>query len=167
MHPADSERPPSWQRNLLWLWLGAWIGVMGFFGSVTRAAFHFVPDPEVAGRLVGSLLMPLLSISAISGVGLSVLAATLRRGRVAIVLPLVLATASLINQFGVSPAVAEIRLTDPGLAPELAARFAALHRLSVWLFVATAIGTVLLAITHGLAEARQARELRPVPARAS
>jgi hypothetical protein len=57
--------------------------------------------------------------------------------------------------------VAEIRLTDPNLVPELAARFAALHRLSVWLFVGTGIGVVVLAVGHGLAEIRQARESHP------
>lgn len=134
---------------------------MAFFGSLTRVAFRIVPDAATAGQLVGALLDPMLSISAISGLGLSILAASLGRGRVTIVLPLVLSTASLINKFGVSPAVAEIDLTDPSLAPELAARFGALHRLSVWLFVGTGIGTVVLAVAHALAQARQARQLRP------
>jgi hypothetical protein len=137
---------------------------MGLFGMVTRVAFEVVPDPETAGHLVRRLLDPILMAGTASGLGLSLLAGSLRRGRVAIVLPLVLATACLINQFGVSPAVAEIQLTDPGLPPELAARFAALHRLSVWLFVGTGVGAVALAVTHGLAEARQARELRPARA---
>jgi hypothetical protein len=165
--PTAAAPHPRWQRNLLWLWLGAWIGVMGLFGMVTRVAFQVVPDPEVTGHLVRALLDPILMASTISGFGLSLLAGILRRGRVAIVLPLVLAAACLINQFGVSPAVAEIRLTDPDLAPELAARFAALHRLSVWLFVGTALGTVALAVAHGLAESRQAREMRPAHASAA
>jgi hypothetical protein len=157
-----ADRGRAWQRNLLWLWLGAWIGATTLFGAVTRVVFRFVSDTTTAGHLVGALLDPMLTIGAISGVGLSLLAASLRRGRVTIVLPLVLSTASLINKFGVSPAVAEIHLADPALAPELAARFAALHRLSVWLFVGTGIGTVVLAVAHGLAEARQAREMGPV-----
>jgi hypothetical protein len=144
-------------RSLLWLWLGAWIGAMALFGAVTRVAFRVIPDPAVAGSLVGSLLHPLLAIGALSGVVLSMLAIRLGRGRVTIVLPLVLATACLINQFGVSRAVAEIRLTDPGLSPELARRFAALHRLSVWLFVGTGAGAVVLAFTHALTETKRAR----------
>ena len=161
MVASASLRGPAWLRNVVWLWLGAWIGSMVLFGSLTRVAFRVVPDPATAGHLVRALLDPMLSFGAISGIGLSILAAVLRRGRVAIVLPLVLSTASLINQFGVSPAVAEIQLTDPSLAPELAARFAALHRLSVWLFVGTGMGSAVLAIAHGLAEARQSRAMRP------
>ena len=134
---------------------------MALFGSLTRVTFRVVPDPETAGHLVRALLDPMLTISAISGLSLSMLAATMRRGRFTIALPLVLTAASLVNKFGVSPAVAEIHLTDPTLAPELAARFAALHRLSVWLFVGTGLGAVVLAVAHGLAEVRQARELRP------
>jgi len=156
--PAAAPRRIRWQRDLLWLWLGAWLGSMALFGSLTRVAFQVVPDPAAVGHLVGALLRPMLTVCAISGIGLSALAGWMRRGGVTIVLPLVLATASLINQFGVSPAVAEIELTDPRLAPGLAARFSALHRLSVWLFVATGVGVVALAIAHALAEARQARE---------
>lgn len=148
-------------RSTLWLWLGAWIGAMALFSAATRVAFQVIPDPAVAGSLVGALLHPLLAIGAISGVVLSILAIRLGRGRVTIVLPLVLATACLINQFGVSRAVAEIPLTDPGLSPELAGRFAALHRLSVWLFVGTGAGAVVLAVAHALAEARMARGARP------
>lgn len=148
-------------RPILWLWLGAWIGAMACFGAMTRTAFALIPDPAVAGSLVAALLHPLLAIGALSGVGLSILAIRMGRGRVTIVLPLVLATACLINQFGVSRAVAEIRLTDPGLSPELAGRFAALHRLSVWLFVGTGAGAVILAVAHALAEARPARGPRP------
>jgi len=161
-----ARRSPVWLRNLLWLWLGAWIGAMALFGAMTRAAFRVVGDPATAGALVGELLHPMLALSAVSGVGLALIAARLQRGRFTIGLSLVLATASLINQFGVSPAVAEIQLTDPNLVPELAARFAALHRLSVWLFVGTGVGAAVLAFAHGLAEIRQARELRPEAAAA-
>lgn len=158
--PAGPADRPS-IRAVLWLWLGAWIGAMALFGALTRVAFRVVPDPAVAGLLVGALLHPLLAVGAISGVGLSILAIRLGHGRFTIVLPLVLATACLINQFGVSRAVAEIRLTDPGLSPELASRFAALHRLSVWLFVGTAAGAVVLGAAHAIAEARLARGSRP------
>lgn len=153
--------PPGSLRPILWLWLGAWIGAMACFGAMTRSAFGVIPDPAVAGSLVAALLHPLLAIGAVSGIGLSILALWMGRGRVTIVLPLILATACLINQFGVSRAVAEIRLTDPGLSPELASRFAALHRLSVWLFTGTGVGAVLLAIAHARVEARLARGPRP------
>jgi len=134
---------------------------MAFFGATTSIAFRLIPDPAVAGSLVGALLNPLLAIGALSGVGLSILAMRLGRGPVTIVLPLVLAAACLVNQFGVSRAVAEIPLTDPGLSPELASRFATLHRLSVWLFSGTGLGAVALAAFHAIAEARETRGRRP------
>jgi hypothetical protein len=130
---------------------------MAFFGALARNAFRVIPDPAVAGDLVGSILGPLLVIGAVSGLGLSALAIRLGRGRFTIVAPLVLSAACLLNQFGVSPAVAEIRLDDPALSPELAARFAALHKLSVWLFMGTAVGLVALVVAHALAEARGTR----------
>lgn len=161
MADVAARRAPAWARNLLWLWLGAWIGSMALMGATTRVAFRVIGDPKVAGDLVRALLDPMLAFGALSGLGLSAIAVALRRGRFTIVLPLVLATASLINQFGVSPAVAEIELTDPSLAPDLAARFAALHRLSVWLFVGVGVGAAVLAVAHGLSERREARDSHP------
>lgn len=158
--PIGSRTPAS-LRAVIWLWLGAWIGAMALFGWVARAAFRVVPDPSVAGHLIGTLLDPMLAAGAISGIGLSALAVRLQSGRVTIVLPLVLTTACLINQFGVSRAVAEIQLSDPGLSPELAARFSALHRLSVWLFVGTGLGTLVLGVAHALAQGREARAGSP------
>jgi hypothetical protein len=136
---------------------------MAFFGLLARTAFRVVPEPAVAGHLVGALLDPMLTAGAVSGLGLCALALRLQSGRVTIVLPLVLATACLLNQFGVARAVAEIPLGEPGLSPELAARFSALHRLSVWLFVGTGLGAIALAVAHGLAQVRHARGESPAP----
>lgn len=147
-----------------WIWLGAWLGTIALFSATARAAFRVVPNPEIAGQLVGELLHPLLAFGAVSGVALAGLAARLRRGAFTIVLPLVLTTACLVNQFGVTRAVAEIRLTDPGLAPEMAARFAALHRLSVWLFIGVGVGVLILAAAHVRAELREARGSAPTSA---
>lgn len=156
---GHSDRPVL--RSILWIWLGAWIGAMALFVATATNAFRLIPDPAVAGSLVGALLGSLLTIGAVSGVGLSILAIRLGRGPVTIVLPLVLAAACLINQFGVTQAVAEIPLTDPGLSPEQARRFATLHRLSVWLFTGTGLGAVLLAAFHVVAETRETRGRRP------
>jgi hypothetical protein len=160
--PAASTAQP-WLRALLWFALGAWIGAMGLFGAMTRVAFALVPSPEIAGHLVGRLLEPLLTAGALLGVGLAVLGAALGRGRLAIGVPLLLSIACLVNQFGVSRAVAEIHLTDPGLAPGLAARFATLHQLSVWLFTGTGIGALVLAAIHARIEVRES--LRSGPTR--
>jgi hypothetical protein len=146
---------------VLWLWLGVLIGAMGFFGALTRVVFEVVPQPEIAGLLVRRLLDPTLSIATGSGVGLAILGSALRRGRLAVVLPLLISITCIINQVGVSRAVAEIELNDPGLAPDMAARFGTLHQLSVWLFIAAGLIAVLLAGIHARFEAEHARGIAP------
>jgi len=147
-------------RPVLWIALGAWLGAMLLFGAVVaRAAFAVIPSPEVAGHLVGRVLGPLQLGGAGIGIALAALGGALQRGRVAVVLPLLLAAVCLVNHFGVTPAVAEIRLArlgDAGTDPGLAERFARLHLLSVSLFMLTASGAIALAVVHGLAEAREA-----------
>jgi sirohydrochlorin ferrochelatase len=132
---------------------------MLLFGAVVaRAAFEVIPSPEVAGHLVGHVLGPLQLAGAGAGVALAALGGSLHRGRIAVILPLLLAVACLVNHFGVSPAVAEIRLAriaDSGSDPGLAQRFARLHFLSVSLFMVTAAGALALAVVHALAEARE------------
>jgi len=130
---------------------------MLLFGAVVaRAAFEVIPSPEVAGHLVGRILGPLQLGGAGIGVALAALGGALHRGRLAVILPLLLAALCLVNHFGVSPAVAEIRLAriaESGSDPGLAERFARLHFLSVSLFMTTAAGALALAVIHGLAEA--------------
>ncbi len=159
--PSPAAAPRPWLRALLWLWLGALIGALGLFGAMTRIAFEVVPQPEIAGHLVRRLLDPVLAIGAVSGLGLAGIGAALGRGRLAIALPLLLSITCIVNQFGVSRAVAEIHLADPGLAPGSAARFATLHQLSVWLFIATGLVAVVLAGVHAWVEAGSARAIRP------
>ncbi len=143
-----SPRVAAVLRPLLWLLLGSWLGAMLLFGAVVApAAFGVLPTPELAGDLVGRVLASLHLSGAIAGLILALLAGLLRRGRAAIGLSLLLSALCVVNQFGVSPAVAEIRLSDPGapLAPGAAERFARLHQLSVLLFGATVVGLLGLA----------------------
>jgi hypothetical protein len=85
----------------------------------------------------------------------------LGRGRLAVVLPLLISITCIINQVGVSRAVAEIERNDRGLAPGMAARFGTLHQLSVWLFIAAGLIAVLLAGIHARFEAQHARGIAP------
>jgi len=150
--------PPSIRavlRPALWISLGAWIGAMLFFGTVVaRAVFAVIPSPDLAGQLVGRVLGPLQVAGAGAGVALSALGGALRRGRLAVALPLALAALCLVNHFGVTPAVAEIRLASTPADPTVAQRFARLHLLSVSLFLVTGGGAVALAVLHAVAEAR-------------
>lgn len=148
-------------RSLLWLWLGVLIGTMGFFGALTRVVFEVVPQPEIAGLLVRRTLGPTLAIGSVSGLALAALGAALRRGWVVVALPLVISIACIVNQFGVSRAVAEIQLNDPALAPGMAARFGMLHQLSVWLFMTAAAIAVLMAAIHLWIETGRARGIAP------
>jgi sirohydrochlorin ferrochelatase len=146
-------------RPVLWIALGAWLGAMLFFGAVVaRAVFEVIPNADLAGHLVGRVLGPLQLGGAAVGIALAALGGALGRGRVAVVLPLLLALVCLVNHFGVTPAVAEIRLArlaDAGADPGMAQRFARLHLLSVSLFLLTASGAIALALVHAVAEARE------------
>lgn len=140
-------------RILLWLLLGAWIGAMLLFGAVVaRAVFVAIPDPAAAGVLIGRVLGPLQLAGIGVAVTLAALGGSLGRGRIAVAMPLLLAALCAINHFAVSPAVAAIDLTVPGLPADAGLRFARLHRLSVWLFAGTAIGALALVAVHARVE---------------
>lgn len=149
-------------RVLLWTALGGWLGALLLCGAVVvRVAFEVVPDSEIAGRLVGRVLGPLQLTGMGLGVLLAALGGWLRRGWPTVLLPLALAGLCAANQLWVAPAVAAIDLTDPATGAEAAARFARFHQLSVWLYMATSLGALGLAVLHGAAELR---EERPAPA---
>lgn len=144
--------------------LGAWAGALLLFGGVlVRTVFVTVPQPEVAGELVGRILGPLQLAGAGAGVILATLGGALRRGALVVVLPLLLSGACLVNHYGVSPAVARIELADPAADPDAGVRFARLHRLSVVLFSTVAGGVLLLGVAHGLQELREGRREAPSP----
>jgi len=143
-------------RILLWTALGGWLGALLLCGAVVvRAAFEVVPDARLAGHLVGRVLGPLQLAGIGLGVALAALGGWLRRGRLAVALPLLLAAFCAANHFGVAPAVAAIDLADPASGANAGARFACLHQLSVGLFMATALGVLALATRHAAIELRE------------
>jgi hypothetical protein len=146
-------------RVLLWTALGGWLGALLLCGAVVaRAAFEVVPDARVAGHLVGRVLGPLQLAGIGLGMLLAALGGSLRRGWLAIALPVLLAAFCAANHFGVAPAVAAIDLADPAAGAGAGVRFARLHQLSVGLYLATGLGLLLLAALHA---ARELREERP------
>jgi hypothetical protein len=143
-------------RILLWLLLGGWLGAMLLFGGgVARATFATVPDPSLAASLVGLVLGRLERSGMVLALVLAALGGALGRGRTVVVLPLLIGALCAINHFAVSPTVAAIDLTAPDLPAGAGVRFARLHRLSVWLFAATAIGASALAALHAFHELRR------------
>lgn len=124
-------------RTTLWLLLGGWVGSWGLFGlAVAPTAFRVLPS-EIAGSVVGPILSSLHLYGLVAGLGLAALAAVLERGKILVVLPLVLAAACAYSQFGVSAEIAEIR--DGAFGPdgdlESAARWTTLHRLSMGIYL--------------------------------
>lgn len=156
--PAPAHgRARALQQIVLWLALGGWIGALLLcVGVVIRAAFELVPQPVAAAHVVGRVLGSLQLTGMALGVGLAALGGTLRRGRLVVALPLLLAILCAVNQFGVMPAVAAIDLTDPAAGPGAGARFALLHRASVSLFTATLVGAIALAALHAVRELGEA-----------
>jgi hypothetical protein len=144
-------------RPALWLVIGGWLGVLVLFGLVARVAFTVGASPELAGHVVAGVLGPLELGGVGAGIALAALGGGLRRGRWAVLLPILLSLVCFTSHFGVSPALAEIRLGSPGAPPGEALRFARLHRLSVGLYGLTLLGVLGLAVLHARAEGSAAR----------
>lgn len=142
-------------RTLLWLLLGGWVGSWACFGIVVApTAFRVMPSSELAGALVGPVLTQLHLYGVLAGIGISGLSWLLRRGRVAIYLPLLMAAACLYNQFGVSGEIAEIRdlAFGPSGSEAVATRFAHLHRVSMAIYLAVSGATLVLVWLHARAD---------------
>ena len=154
--PARSLAAAAAWRTALWLALGGMVGAWAYFGLVVApTAFRVLPSTEVAGTLVG----PALTALHLYGAGASLLVAALawplgRRG-VYRWLPLLMALACLYSQFGVSAEMTEIR--DSAFGPEGsvsgAARFNALHRVSMGLYLAVGVSALALVGLHAGADA--------------
>lgn len=160
-----TDGPPrrAWARAAalragLWVLLGGQVGGWALFAVVVApTAFRVLPGTETAGRLVGPVLGALQVYGAVAGVALAILALALRRGLLLLVLPLVMSVLCLISQFGVTPAISEVRdlAFGPGGSEEAAGRFAALHRASVALFGTVGLLALALLGLHAAADARE------------
>lgn len=143
-------------RSLLWLLVGGWVGSWGLFGLVIApTAFRVLPSAEIAGTLIGPVLTALHLYGAVAGVLVAVLAAALGRGRLRVVLPLLMATACLYSQFGVSGEIAEIR--DQAFGPEgselVAARWNRLHQLSMGIYLVVSAASIWLLVLFAASDA--------------
>ena len=138
-------------RTWLWLTLGGWVGSWTLFALViTRLAFRVLPSPEVAGHLVSPVLSVLHGYGAAAGVMLAGLAWVLRRGRLLVALPLVLALASLANELGVTPQLTALH--DLAFGPvgnlDATARYRQLHGISMAIFSGVLLGAISLVLLH-------------------
>lgn len=147
-------------RSLLWLLLGGWVGSWALFGLVIApTAFRVLPSAEVAGTFVAPVLTALHLYGAAAGLALALLALALHRGRLRVVLPLLLTAACLCSQFGVSAPMDEIRAAafGPQGSEAIAERFGVLHRVSVAIFLAVSAGTLWLLVLHAASDSQQSR----------
>lgn len=159
MANSKAARDRSWVetalRTALWLLLGGWFGAYLLFGAVVApTAFAVLPSTELAGEFVGPVLTKLHIYGGLAGIALALVSKPLGRSPLLVAAPLALSALCLYSHFGVSTELAEIRnrAFGPGGDPELAARFAALHRLSLSIFVGVGMAVIALIGLHARAD---------------
>jgi hypothetical protein len=146
-------------RTTLWMSLGLWVGSWAFFAFVvSRVAFQVLPG-DVAGDLAGSLLTILHFGGAAAGLLAAGAAWGLGRRGWVIFVPLGLALICLFSELWISPEIAAVRPSAIGQAStmESAERFRVLHRLSIGLFLAMHLASIILIGAHARLDARLAR----------
>ncbi len=144
-------------RTCLWLLLGGWFGSYLLFGAVVApTAFAVLPSTQLAGDLVGPVIMKLNLYGAFAGIALAVVSKALGRGNLLIALPVALSALCLYSHFGVSAELAEIRSVSfgPDATAESAARFSALHRISLAVFISVGVAVTALIGFHARDDAR-------------
>jgi len=147
-------------RTCLWLLLGGWFGSYLFFGAVvTPTAFAVLPSIELAGKLIGPVLTKLHLYGALAGIALALVSKSIGRGPLMVAAPIALSALCLYSHFGVSAQLAEIRDLSfgPDGTAEAAARFAALHRISLAIFIGVGIAVTALIGFHARADSRPLR----------
>jgi hypothetical protein len=147
-------------RTGLWLLLGGWVGAWIFFGAVvSRVAFTVLPSTELAGTLIGPVLESLQWYGAGAGIALMLLTLAMGRGIGLALVPLAMGLACLFSHIVVTAEIAELR--DLAFGPDgntgAAARFNLLHRVSVGVFIAVGVASLVLLWLHARADSRAAR----------
>lgn len=138
-----------------WTLLAGWFGSFSFFAiMIAPTAFQVLPSQAAAGDLVAPILAALHTYGMLAGVALGGLSATLRRGWLAVALPLALAATCAISEYGVTRAIKEVEPHSFGsqYEREPAERFAQLHEVSMGLFAVVQFGTLVLICLHARPE---------------
>lgn len=149
-------------RAALWLALGGWVGSWAFFAFVvSRLAFQVLPG-DVAGDLAGDLLTILHGLGAAAGLVVAAAGAGLGRRGLVVGLPVVLALVCLASEWWISPEVAAVRPSalGPNNTAETQARFGTLHALSLGVFLAVHVATIVLVWLEARLDTRALRALR-------
>jgi hypothetical protein len=147
-------------RTCLWLLLGGWFGSYLLFGAVIApTAFAVLPSTQLAGDLVGPVLMKLNLYGVFAGIALAFVSKALGRGSLLVAVPIALSALCLYSHFGVSVELAEIRSDSfgPDATAEIVARFGALHRISLAVFIGVGIAVTALIGFHARDDSRTLR----------
>jgi hypothetical protein len=149
-------------RTCLWLLLGGWFGSYLLFAAVIApTAFAVLPSIELAGKLIGLVLTKLHLYGAFAGIALALVSTRLGRGPLLVAAPIALSALCLYSHFGVSAQLAEIRDLSfgPDGSAEIAARFTALHRISLSIFIGIGIAVTALIGLHARADSHEVNYL--------
>ena len=142
-------------RTLRWLLLGGWFGSWALFAFVVAPlAFRVLPHGHVAGELVSPLLRTLHLYGAFAGVGLLVLAVVQRERALFAITPGLLGLLCLVTELGITGAIGGMRPSTfgPDTPPDAAARFAALHQASRFVFGLVLAGSAALIAMYARAD---------------
>jgi hypothetical protein len=142
----------------VWTLLAGWFGAFSFFALVIApTAFQVLPSQAVAGALVAPALASLHTYGLFAGPSLALLAAVLRRGWLAIALPLALAVTCAVSEYGVTRAIDQVRPHAFGedYEPRAAELFSRLHQTSRTLFGVVQFGALGLILIHARPAAPQ------------
>ncbi len=151
-----SPRLTALSRLLLWLALGGWLGAMLLFAAVVAPA-AFRVSSEVGGRMAREVLPVLHLYGAVAGPLLALLARVLGRGPAVVWLPLAMAALGLLNLFGITPLMEEIRHEMSSGDAAARARFMRLHAVSGVLYALVGVGGLALGWLHAAADGTDRR----------
>jgi hypothetical protein len=131
--------------------LAGWFGSWTLFALVIApTAFQVLPSQAAAGTMVGPVLRALHNYGIFAGITLALLGGLLRRGKLAIVIPVVLTALCAISEYLITPAIAELQPRSFGVdqEKEAAERFSNLHQISRYLFGIVQLGTLGLIVLY-------------------
>ena len=141
-----------------WVLLAGWFGSFSLFALVIApTAFQVLPSQAAAGVFVGPVLASLQAYGIVAGLCLTALGGALRRGWLAVTLPLALAATCAVSQYAVTPAINEVQPRTFGEQQERDAteRFSLLHQTSRTLFGIVQFGALGLILLHARPVATQ------------
>ncbi len=143
---------PRWLlRALAGTLLAGWFGSWTLFALVIApTAFQVLPTQAAAATLVGPVLRALHNYGIFAGIALALLGGLLQRGRLAIVVPVVLTALCAVSEYLVTPAIADLQPRSFGvdLEQEAAERFSDLHQISRYLFGIVQFATLGLIVLY-------------------